>query len=332
MRSLRHVAPGDEGAIIDKRVRERDGSDDDERELVVKRQRQRSNTISLVDENGPGVDTVPRPEQDLSRYNKDRLEQGLRYLHKESKRKITPRTAEFLVQYKDAYKVALEDKDPAAARVVQAMDKLYYSSAYYFKARTAEEDKKLNCYLTLRRLELLANYGDYLGQEPQEIRFKLKRAAVGSSTEVRDAASALGSKSTWLEIANRLEGVELPVLRTHIDIACEVLGLEAGHLEWLIKEWGSPNRTFHNQIREHIQNCLWGSVAEQLCRDLKELRHVEADPETISHYEHVLLALREEYFIVKDEDQPQYWKPNEKADRLQDEKLERDRKKSGKHF
>lgn len=87
MKSLRHVAPSDEGAIIDKRIREHDGSDDDERELVVKRQRQRSNTISLVDEDGPGADTVPRPEQDLSRYNKDRLDQGLRYLHRESKRK-----------------------------------------------------------------------------------------------------------------------------------------------------------------------------------------------------------------------------------------------------
>ena len=44
--------------------------------------------------------------------------------------------------HKDAYKVALEGQSPAkAARaVVRAMDQVYYSAAFYLKARSSEED------------------------------------------------------------------------------------------------------------------------------------------------------------------------------------------------
>ena len=42
--------------------------------------------------------------------------------------------------------------------------------------------------MKLRRLELLANYGDYLGQKLQEIRADLKAAATSASSKVQEAA------------------------------------------------------------------------------------------------------------------------------------------------
>ena len=74
-------------------------------------------------------------------------------------------------------------------------------------------------YVKLRRLELLANYGDYLGQELQEIRLDLKAAATGAGSEVREAALELGPPKTWLTIADELAGASMGDLRKHVYIA-----------------------------------------------------------------------------------------------------------------
>ena len=83
-------------------------------------------------------------------------------INRPAKRIITPRTQEFLKIHKDAYKIALdvEPSDKAALAVVQAMDTVYYSSAFYVKPRSSEEHEHLMYYVKLRRLEFLANYGN----------------------------------------------------------------------------------------------------------------------------------------------------------------------------
>jgi hypothetical protein len=58
------------------------------------------------------------------------------------------------------------------------------------------------------------------------------------------------------------------------------------------------NCVFHNQIRQYISDCHWGHLAEQLCRDLKELLNVAPDPDTAARYEEVLLSIQKEYFDV----------------------------------
>ena len=75
----------------------------------------------------------------------------------------------------------------------------------------------------------------------------------------------------------------------------------------LISEWAERNRTFHNQIREYIADCHWPRLAEQLCRDLKELLNVAPDPETATKYEKVLLDIQNEFFDTMSHDDPQHW-------------------------
>ena len=112
-------------------------------------------------------------------------------------------------------------------------------------------------------------------------------------------------------------------------VACGVLGIDASHMSWLIQQW-ERNRMFHNQIRQHISDCHFSSLAEQICRDLKELLNVAPDQETAVKYERVLLSTQEEYFDVMSRDDPQYWFPNEKARKLIQEKLARDNKRAKK--
>ena len=111
-----------------------------------------------------------------------------------------------------------------------------------------------------------------------------------------------------------------------------VLGIDSIHMLWLIKEWAERNRTFHNQIRQHISDCHWPSLAAQVCRDLKELLNVADDRETAVKYEEVLISIRDEYFIVMARDDPQHWLPNEKARNLLQEKLARENKGDQKLF
>lgn len=115
--------PNDHGEEIRKRIRERDGSDSEERPT----KRARANTSALLPPGGNGqdVEEPPKPEDDLDKYDRERLQKGLRYIIGAAKRKITPRTQEFLKLHKDAYKTALDGGAPekASCAFVQAMDR-----------------------------------------------------------------------------------------------------------------------------------------------------------------------------------------------------------------
>ena len=178
-----------------------------------------------------------------------------------AKRKIAPRPQEFLRLHKDAYKVALAGGAPeeASRAVLHAMDRVCCSAAFYFRSRSSEEHKRLMHCMKLRQLELLANHRDYLGQDSQKTRADLKAAIV-------DAVFDMGD------------------LRKQVYIDCDVLGIDANHMLWLIKEWTERNRTFHNQIRQHFFDCHWPRLAKQLRRDLKELLNV-VPPNTTKMYE-----------------------------------------------
>lgn len=327
MDSYVDAIPDDGGEEIKKRVRERDGSDDDEGN-TAKRRRARADTTSLLPPGGDEqeLEEPPKPEDSLDKYDRERLQRGLRYINTASKRKITPRTREFLRLHKDAYKVALDGSSPeeASRAVVQALDQVYHSAAFYFDPRQPEEHDRLMYYVKLRRLELLANYGDYLGQELQEIRADLKAAATSGSSEVKGAAMALGPPKTWVQIADSLAGADVKNLLQHVLVACGVLGIDSDHMEWLIQEWADRNRIFHNQIREYISNARWRRLAEQLCRDIKELVNVADDPDTAAKYEKVLVSIRDEYFDVINRQDPEYWFPNEKAKNISREKVARE--------
>ncbi|MCJ1481905.1 hypothetical protein MMC06_002066 [Schaereria dolodes] len=320
--------PGDRGEEIRKHVRERDGSDS--KRPPIKRARADTRALLPPDGDGQDVKEPPKPEEDLDEYSRERLQRGPRYINGAAKRKITPRTQAILKLHKDAYKAALDNGAPekASRAVVQAMDQVYYSAAFYLKPRSSKEHENLMHYVKLRRLELMANYGNYLGQELQEIRVDLKAAATGAGSEVGEAALELRPPKTWLTIADELAGANVGDLCKHVYIACGVLGIDPNHMLWLIKEWGRRNRIFHNQIRQYISNCHWSSLAEQICRDLKELLNVAPDPDTATNYEKVLLSIQNEYFIVINRDDPQHWLPNEKASKLIDEKMAREKKRA----
>ncbi|KAL9609238.1 MAG: hypothetical protein Q9167_005973 [Letrouitia subvulpina] len=263
------------------------------------------------------VETPPKPEEDLEKYTKERLQAGLKFIKGAEKRNITPRTQQYLRFYKDAYKVALEGTRPkkASCAVVQKMDEVYCSSAFYFRARSSAEHQRHQLYLKLRQLELLGNYRDYLGQEPQAFRANLKETKKddNSSEEVRQAASKLGPAKMWLQIAEELKEADVAELRKNMDVACNILNLDPNHMTWLIAEWEKRNTFFHSQIRENITDCDWTRLAEQLCRDLKELLNVEVDQDLVDQYEKVIVGFRDRYFDVVNPRKVKGWFPNERA-------------------
>ena len=316
--------PDERGEEIKKRVRERDDTETE----GIPTKRARSNTEALLSPELGEEDFTnpPKPETNVNGYTRERLQKGLRYINGATKRNITPRTRQFLSLHKDAYKTALESESPSEASraVVQAMDDVYYSAAFFLNPDSQDHYKRVMRYVKLRRLELLANYGDYLGQELQGIRADLKAAAMGASSDVQNAAQRLGPPNKWTEIARELAEADatdlaqadVKDLRKHVYDACNVLGIDYSHMVWLIKEWGERNRVFHNQIREYISHCHWASLADQISRDLKELPNVAGDEDEAAHYEKVLLHIRDEYFDIIDDDDPEHWFPNTKAKEL----------------
>ena len=100
------IIPDDHGEEIRKRVRERDGFDSEGR--PTKRARADTRTLLSSGDDEQEVEEPPKPEDDLDKYDRERLQKGLKYINGAAKRKITPRTHEFLKLHKDAYKAALD--------------------------------------------------------------------------------------------------------------------------------------------------------------------------------------------------------------------------------
>lgn len=147
----------------------------------------------------------------------------------------------------------------------------------------------------------MANYGDYLGQELQELPVELKEAAKIRGKAVEEAALALGPSRRWVRIADELSESDSIVIAAHVRVASGVLGIDAHHMSWLIKEWGARCRNFHNSAREYIEDCRWSRLRNLLCRDLKELLMV-TDAETAFEFKKMLPRLAHKYFDINDYD------------------------------
>jgi hypothetical protein len=326
------IIPDDHGEEIRKRVRERDGSDDEK----PSKKRLRASTTTLLQPLSNYKAEIlepPPPEDDLNMYDQERLRKGLQYVVSAAKRNITPRTEAFLALHKEALKVALTGQAPSEASrsVVQALDQVYMSTAFFLKPRSTDEHAHLAKYTKLRRLEMLGNYGDYLGQELQEIRLKLKTTAHNSDDlTLRKAYLQLKPPKTWVNIADELAGEDLYGLRKDVYVACGTLGIDAEHVLWIIEEFTERNRMFHCLIRQYIENCQWYKLARQLCIDLKEVLAIAGDQETADNFERVLTFIRDEYFEFTDPDDADMWLPSEKARLLSKDKAEKGKKKASK--
>ena len=330
-----HIIPpvdqSEELKELNKRAREGDSSKDERSST----KRPRANTSALLRPKPKGhrqdISEPPKPEDSLDKYDRARFQQGLRYIDGAAKRKITPRTEEFLRLHKNAYKVALkaETSNENSRAVVQALDKIYCNASFYFKPRSPDEHKHLMNYVKLRQLELRANYGDYLGHGASLFRADMKEAAAGAHSEnpdVRDASLGISGPRQWTTIADELD-VDVSSLGNYLHTTCAALGIDADHMLWLTGQWAQGNRMFHNSIRDHISDCAWPRIAEQLCRNLKELHNVAPNRNTVEKYGRVLLKIRDDYFDVINPDNPDAWFPNEKARKLTQEKWAKAQKK-----
>ena len=328
-----NVIPIESSEDIRKQIAERDGEDDEEPPT----KRARADTTAHLPTYLPQIDQPPKVETDLNKYDYVRLQEGLSYVVGEMKRKITPRTAAFLEIHKDAYKIALEREtsDPASLAVVQSLDRVYAVGTFYFKVASQQEQDQLDWYLRLRKLELLANYGDYMGQSLENYKADMKQKADDDDDEdekLKPASKELTESKTWTTIAEGLEGHEGPELRQHVSRACAKLGLDSTHMRWLIEQWGvKRNRPFSCcRIREHITARKWGDLATQLGRDLAELVIIsKPDDNDREEYEKTMVLIRDRYLIVGDPLEPGTWLPSQYAYDLTKARYAKEAEKGG---
>jgi uncharacterized protein VirK/YbjX len=74
-----------------------------------------------------------------------------------------------------------------------------------------------------------------------------------------------------------------------------------GHTVEIMGQFTRPVGTYAPNFKNRklrLMYCLWSNLAEQLCRDLKELLNVVPDAETAENYENALLSIHKEYFNV----------------------------------
>ena len=302
--------PFDKGEEIRELVRERDGFHGEAR--LPNCPRALTSAISAIGNDVQEFREPPRPEKSLDKYNRERLQRGLRYIERALDQNNTPRLLEFLKLHEDAYQVALDDGPPmeASCAVVQAMDRVYYSAVFQLGPLSTEKYDHLMHYVKLRRLELWDNYSDYIEQELQVIRKNLTTVATGAGAH--EATLEVCLPKTWVHAAEKLANSDMGDLGRDVDTPCGILGIDTMHMVWLIEQWADSNRWSRNHTREFISTCNWDGCAVQLSRDLRELLKLH-DRDEASRYEKIILGIRDEYFEITVRDEPGSWFPNEKA-------------------
>ena len=309
--------PHDRGEEIKDLVAERDRSDDEP--PLPESAGMDTDELFPPETDRHGPEDSLEPEDDLNNYTWERLQSGLLKINQAAEEmQITPRTRTFLSLYRDAYEVALAGTCPAIAsrRVVRAMDDVYHSATWYYRPRTGEEYGSMMCYIELRKLELQANYADFMGQEE------------GVSV-VASSRPPTPLQQQQQNISRRLVDVDVSVLRKNVFLGCGILGLDPMHMRWLLQLWMERGDDDHmlcssTRLRGHILDCYWPRVAEQVCRDLKELVNImggDDDWDVAKGYERVMVGIRDMYFRVYNRDEWQHWIPNERAKGLSDEKF-----------
>ena len=166
--------------------------------------------------------------------------------------------------------------------------------------------------LKLKRLELLANYGDYFGEQSQGLRARLNKSP-DDTTYDQDHDTDLGPPQTWLQISRESKGDRRREVRESVRTCCIILGLNTDHTRSLIEKWGERLDKMPNETRSLIERCQWYSLAKQLSRDLKELHNYMLDPDTLKVCKDVVVQLRAQYFEVIIEDDLATWLTTGKA-------------------
>ena len=300
--------------------------------------RQRANTIALLPETPQAQgeqesalikeedDKPPKPEDDPAAYDQARLQAGLQYISRAEKRKITPRTETFMYHYKNAYKDALQNTNPDSRashiNLVSTLDKVYQSEAFYFAARLPEDYNQLMVYAQLRRMEFMANYGDWAGIETTEIRNDLSVAAQGSegapaTHDVLLANASLKGPRSWTNISDELQDTDVPHLMRNVWTACDTLHYDPAHMLEVIQYWADRNRTMHNRAKEFMETGQWDDMKKQLMNDIKELYNIipVADRHKIPFWEKLLYGLRDRFYDIDSSapDDTNLWTVNARA-------------------
>ena len=229
MNPYRDSIPYDQGQDIEEKVRERDNIAEDD----PLPKRRRADTDALVPPHilRGASDEVPPAPIEIEKYDQDRLQHGLAYIAIARRRNITPRTKTFLKLYTDAYKAALESPSLAANSVVKAMDEVYCHSTFFFKAVEPDKQKQIDDLLKLKRLEFLANYGDYFGEQSQRIRARLNKLP---DTTADDAVydTELGPPNVRLDFSRKWKGDRGREVRESVSTCCIISGLNTDHIHY----------------------------------------------------------------------------------------------------
>ncbi|KAI9668497.1 MAG: hypothetical protein M1829_005375 [Trizodia sp. TS-e1964] len=296
--------------------------------LGVGKTRPRGDTVTLPGPNfqmpeviQDGLYEAPKSEWELDGYTKERLQVGLRYVAATLKRDITPRTQNFLEMHLSALKEALNpspspslaDKFQNLGRV-QLYDEIWYSESFLRRKYSREEMQRLGRVRKLREMEIISNYGNYLGLELKNFRIKLWEGAAPKVlwTDVAEAiATSAEEEEGWREEPELLAQNLEKALR----YSCNALGLDQSHMLWTIQRYAERNRLFHSTINELIANCEWNSLGDVIFKDLNELPCVFG-VEKAKPYEACVRRLADEFFMVLNPKIRVSWLPNAYAAEL----------------
>lgn len=140
--------PEDYAKEVRKRLRDRD-----EEESKAPNEQPRVQLTFASNADSSASIQPPKPEENLDAYNHQRLKQCLEFVISASyRRDMTPRTRIFLTSHQEAYEKALVNplESPAAVSSVQALDKVYYTEAFYFSPREGKDYEQLEAFVKLR--------------------------------------------------------------------------------------------------------------------------------------------------------------------------------------
>lgn len=278
---------------------------------------------------------LPRPESSRHFYTVERIQQGVKYVDRRlssTTRKSSPNLSKMLVIYRAACQAYLSEPENGTGGLsktslldeIRGYEEYMVNDSWFRDADDEETHRFKESFLTLRRCQYFARYGDYARRLANELRLQAFKDKI-------EGWRQFSGEDTWKEISDQLGHEEsfwnkehnpvkdltkYPTIRT-VYLTCQSLGIDYDLMKAAIHTYGDRNEALHNNIDTILKNGKFQQLAEMISSDLNDLSSII--PLDLQHEEAllraILLDLKKRWFQIPEDDMieppPDEWYPSE---------------------
>ncbi|KAI9672957.1 MAG: hypothetical protein M1817_003121 [Caeruleum heppii] len=293
------------------------------------------------------VPEAPTAEKDLALYTKARLSAGLAFAEArlKSTRRVTPRSAQFLREYREFVKKALDADETGDGKnelliLIRASEKQMNDQLFLCGDKTAQDEERDPRLIKLQEYQYFARYADYFAHETTRLR-SLAKADKSEGHDLIDGRHYWTDiwndvlKESIIDLTDKPTGELMKDLQAEgskrttmaLKMASSSANIDPGVMVTALRHYAERNNWVHTNLTPLIEEGRWEDLKKKILLDLQELdMFIPLSKQADLHAIRTCLeGFRDRYFTVPDgaDTNTSLWIKGPEIDRIVSERKER---------